>query len=75
MRNNVSAFNYFYVNVAHELVEMLPSPYNLFTPDSFLFQRFYGLKGVRENSFVLSPVSGKIVRDQLKSLKVNNSVG
>ena len=68
-------FNRFYANVARLLVDLLPRPLREFSPGSFIFCRFYREKGVRRDSFELTPVSGRFVMDQLVGLKAGKSTG
>ena len=68
-------FNRFFTNVARSLVDKLPRPLSEFSPGSWSFLNFYREKGIRRDSFELSPVSRRFVLDQLLSLKVGKSTG
>ena len=74
-RTVADCFNSFFTRIASKLVDQLPRPKRRFTPDSASFQQFYRNKGVRPDSFRLSPVGRKFIFSQLAGLKVNKSTG
>ncbi len=58
--DNVKIANYinsFYTTVASSLVKKLPTATGVYSTSSEKFQDFYKSKGVKQNSFVLQPVS------------------
>ena len=57
------------------LVASLPVPKGVFSAGSAMFRDFYREKGVRRDSFRLSPVRARFVTEQLLSLKVGKSTG
>ena len=57
------------------LVASLPVPKGVFSAGSAMFMDFYREKGVRRDSFRLSPVRARFVTEQLMSLKVGKSTG
>ena len=75
LRKVAGEFNRFFTNVARSLVDKLPRPLLEFSPGSWSFLNFYREKGIRRDSFELSPVSRQFVLDQLGSLKVGKSTG
>ena len=56
-------------------MDLLPRPLREFSPGSFVFCRFYRERGIRRDSFELTPVSARFVMDQLVSLKAGKSTG
>ena len=74
IRNARDIKNYF-LNVAKELVNKLPSPFNIYSTVSPLVKQFYTDKNVRPNSFELHPISENFVNNELNKLNVNKSAG
>ena len=73
--NVAGQFNTFYSRVASNLVRSLPLPRGLFSAASEAFAQFYRERGVRHDSFRLSPVRTRFVFDQLSCLKLGKSTG
>ena len=67
--------NNYFLNVAKELVNKLPSPFNIYSTVSPLVKQFYTDKNVRPNSFELHPISENFVNNELNKLNVNKSAG
>ena len=68
-------FNEFYTTVASNLVKDLPPSQGRFSTESETFKSYYREKGVKPNSFKLSPVTTDFVFKELCSLKPNKSTG
>ena len=67
--------NNYFLNVAKELVQKLPSASNIYSTLSPLVKQFYRDKNVRPNSFKLHPISENFVNNELNNLNVNKSTG
>jgi hypothetical protein len=68
-------FNEFYTTVASNLVKDLPPSQGRFSTESEVFKTYYREKGVKLDSFKLSPVTTDFVFKELCSLNPNKSTG
>ena len=66
-------FNYFFTNVASNLVSKLPTSKSVYNTCTNVFKCFYGKKSF--SNFKLQPVSHKFVYDELKNLNPTKSTG
>ena len=64
-----------FTTVASNLVDKLPSSFNLFHTESRTFQNFYNSKNVQADEFMLIPVSGDFIYKELCKLNPSKSTG
>ena len=70
-----NCFNNFFTTVASNLVDKLPSSFNLFHTESPTFQNFYNSKNVEADEFMLIPVSEDFIYKELCKSNPSKSTG
>ena len=70
-----NCFNGFFTTVASNLVDKLPSSFNLFHTESSTFQNFYKGKNVKDDEFMLIPVNEDFIYKELCKLNPSKSTG
>ena len=70
-----NCFNGFFTTVASNLVDKLPSSFNLFHTESSTFQYFYKGKNVKDDEFYLIPVNEDFIYKEFCKLNPSKSSG
>ena len=71
----VEHMNNYFLNIPSNLVNLLPSPSEVYTTSSELFKHFYSNSNILANEFILQHVSENFVNTELSKLNPNKSYG
>ena len=74
-KENSNHMNNYFLNVASNLVDLLPPAPGIFSTMSNLFKNYYYNKNVIPNSFILSNVTENFVNTELSRLNPKKSYG
>ena len=74
-KKEANCFNGFFTTVASNLVDKLPSSFNLFHTESSTIQNFYKGKNVKGDEFMLIPVNEDFIYKELCKLNPSKSTG
>ena len=74
-KNIADHINKYFLNIASNLVNMLPTAPNIFTTNTDVFKNYYQNKNVIPNSFMLNHITENFVFKELNSLNPNKSCG
>ena len=74
-KNIADHINKYFLNIASNLVNMLPPALNMFSTNTDLFKNHYHNKNVLPNCFMLNHITDNFVNRELSCLNINKSSG